>query len=187
MLAINDPPTIVSWHENFKPYGFPGLRHASISTNRWIVRVNRSDIRNYRLQGTPFSLGWEVALECGMHQLAHAVMDRALNGVEVEHYYHGELVATTRRYDNRLAQWVLEHPWIVGRNQMGREYVAGNFDALLERIEAAGLDWEDGDTLPGPGWPHDTLAEAQRREGQFFKDSWYAAHAGTADLSAKQR
>lgn len=149
-------------------------------------RTSAYNLRN-RLQNTPFSLGWEVALECGMHQLAHAVMDRALNGVEVEHYYHGELVATTRRYDNRLAQWVLEHPWIVGRNQMGREYVAGNFDALLERIEAAGLDWEDGDTLPGPGWPHDTLAEAQRREGQFFKDSWYAAHAGTADLSAKQR
>ena len=40
-----------------------------------------------RLVGTPFALGWEVALEAGITQLAHAMLDRAINGVEVPHYY----------------------------------------------------------------------------------------------------
>ena len=104
-------------------------------------RTSAYNLRN-RLAGQPFALGWEVALECGMHALAHAVMDRAVNGEEVPLYYHGELVGTTRRYDNRLAQWILENPWRVGRHQMAREYAAGGFDALLERIESAALDWE---------------------------------------------
>jgi hypothetical protein len=143
-------------------------------------RTSAYNLRN-RLQNTPFALGWEVALEMGMHQLAHAVMDRALNGVEVQHYYHGELVGTTRRHDNRLAQWVLENPWRLGRSQMAREFVSGNFDALLERIEAAGLDWEEGDALPGPGWPYDDRAAAEEREAAFERGSWYGAEAATCD------
>ena len=93
-------------------------------------------LRN-RLHGEPFALGWDVALEFGVLTLAQAVMDRALNGEEVPHYYHGELVGTTRRYDNRLAQWVLENPWTVGCRAQGRHYSAGTFDQLLDRIERA--------------------------------------------------
>ena len=52
-----------------------------------------------------------------------------------------ELVATTRRSDNRLAQWVLENPWKVGRHRIAREYASGNLDALIERIETASLHW----------------------------------------------
>ncbi|MFA7587835.1 MAG: hypothetical protein WCY11_16850, partial [Novosphingobium sp.] len=133
-------------------------------------------LRN-RLHGTPFALGWEVALEMGMHQLAHAVMDRALNGEEVQHYYHGELVGTTRRFDNRLAQWVLENPWKVGRHQIAREYTAGSFDALLERVEWPALDWSDGEPLPGPGWRGDQ-DEALAAESRFLaRESWYAEAA----------
>ena len=55
-----------------------------------------------RLAGTPFALAWEVALEAGLQQLAHALLDRALNGEERPHYYHGVLVGTSRRYDERL-------------------------------------------------------------------------------------
>ena len=141
-------------------------------------RTSAYNLRN-RLQGTPFALGWEVALEMGMHQLAHALMDRAVNGSEVQHYYHGELVATTRRHDNRLAQWVLENPWKVGRHQIAREYASGNLDALIERIETASLHWEEGESVPGPGpWPIDDPQEAEERESEFIgKQSWYAAEA----------
>jgi hypothetical protein len=143
-------------------------------------RTSAYNLRN-RLQGSPFALGWEVALEMGMHQLAHAVMDRALNGVEVQRYFQGELVATTRRFDNRLAQWVLENPWRVGRHQIAREYSGQSFDALLERIENASLGWEEGEPVPGPGWPHLDLDEALGQEAQFVRErSWYAAEAGEA-------
>ncbi len=163
-------------------------------------------LRN-RLAGTPFALGWEVALEAGLQQLAHAVMDRALNGEEVPHYYHGELVGSSRRYDNRLAAWVLENPWRLGRQQLAREYSSEGFDRLVERVECASLDWEEGETLPGripPPLPEDEAqilgflgepdreeyptdedrdeayrhAAMERDQGDFIaKRSWYAALA----------
>ena len=131
-----------------------------------------------RLVGTPFALGWEVALELGLSQLAHAVLDRAINGVEVPHYYHGELVGTSRRYDGRLSTWVLENPWKIGRSQIAREYTAEAFDTLLERIENAAFDWEEGESLPGReadlGCDALTAEEAERR---FIRGhSWYAAN-----------
>ena len=108
----------------------------SVSAAARAVGMSRTaayNLRN-RLQGQPFALGWEVALECGLHALGHAVLDRALNGEEVPHYYHGELVGTTRRYDNRLARWLLANPWKLGRHQLAREYSGQAFDALLTRI-----------------------------------------------------
>lgn len=148
-------------------------------------RTSAYNLRN-RLAGQPFALGWEVALECGMHALAHAVMDRAVNGEEVPLYYHGELVGTTRRYDNRLAQWILENPWRVGRHQMAREYAAGGFDALLERIESASLDWEAGEPVPGPGWPLEE-DDAAAAEAQFQRASWYSAEAAETARPARRR
>ena len=149
-------------------------------------RTAAYNLRN-RLQGQPFALGWEVALEFGMHALAQAVLDRALNGETVEHYYHGELVGTTRRYDNALARWVLENPWRVGRHQIAREYSAGAFDALLERIEHAGLGWEADEAVPGPGWPHAGADEAEAAESRFLRDSWYGAEAEAASKPPARR
>ena len=142
-----------------------------------------------RMQGTPFALGWEVALEAGLHQLAHAVMDRAVNGVEVPQYYHGELVGTRRHFDERLSIWLLENPWKLGRHQVAREYSAEAFDALLERIEWAGLDWEAGEALPGPGAPLGTPeGEARAVEQRFTQEqSWYAAQVAQGDLSGRRR
>lgn len=91
-------------------------------------------LRN-RMPGTPFALAWEVALEAGLQQLAHAVMDRALNGEEVPQYYHGELVGTYRKFDNRLAAWLLDNPWKVGRHQVRRELASEDWEFLLDQVE----------------------------------------------------
>lgn len=107
----------------------------SVSAAAKAVGMSRTAAYNLRrrLQDEPFALGWDLALECGMQALAQAVIERALHGETVEHYYHGELVGTTRRYDNRLAQWVLENPFKVGRNPLAREYAVG-FDRVLEQV-----------------------------------------------------
>ncbi|PLK24001.1 hypothetical protein C0V78_14680 [Novosphingobium sp. TH158] len=149
-------------------------------------RTSAYNLRN-RLQGTPFSLGWEVALEMGLHQLAHAVMDRAVNGVEVQHYYHGELVGTTRRFDNRLATWALENPWLVGRSQVAREFSAGRFDALLERVETAPLDWTEDEALPGPGWPYGEAEDGQAAQDRHVRQSWYISEAAHGDAKGAAR
>ncbi|GMN14366.1 hypothetical protein [Altererythrobacter sp. MTPC7] len=130
-------------------------------------------LRN-RLRGTPFDLGWETALELGFSQLAQAVMDRAVNGEEVPHYHGGELVGTHRKYDNRLAQWILQNPWELGRMQVAREYTSPGFEALLERIEWAGFDWEEGESLPVTGGPITDREEGRKLESGFLKTSWYA-------------
>lgn len=97
-------------------------------------RQSAYKVRN-RSPGTPFALAWEVALEAGLQQLAHAMLDRAVNGEEVPHYYHGELVGTHRKYDNRLAAWLLDNPWKIGRHQIARESASRDWPLLLDQVE----------------------------------------------------
>ena len=124
-----------------------------------------------RLVGTPFALGWEVALEAGLTQLAHAMLDRAVNGVEVPHYYKGELVGTSRQYDERLSIWIASNPWKIGRHQFPREHGAKGFDHLLARIESGPLDWteeEAGDQGSAE------LRRARSYEGAL--EGWYGSN-----------
>jgi hypothetical protein len=123
----------------------------SVTNAAFAVCMSRQSaykLRN-RLAGTPFALAWEVALEAGFQQLAHEVMDRAVNGESTPKYYHGEIVGRIVKHDNRLAMWVLDNPWKVGRQQIAREYVAEGWELLLERIECENLDWQRGEDLPG--------------------------------------
>ncbi len=117
---------------------------ASQNVRQAAAAVGMSHTAAYRLRsklrGTPFDLGWEVALEAGFSQLAHAVMDRALNGEVIEHYYNGALVGTSQRFDNSLARWILENPRKVGRSQVARECSSEGFERLLERVEAGALE-----------------------------------------------
>ena len=152
-----------------------------------------------RLASTPFALGWEVALEAGFSQLAHAMMDRAINGVEVPHYYQGELIGTSRSYDERLAIWIANNPWKVGRQQVAREFSAEGFDRLMERIEHGPLDWEDDvlsgdgddasdtiyiDALPGLEELPTTPIEAEAQQKHFIEQrSWYAALSRQEDAA----
>lgn len=74
---------------------------------------------------------------------------------------------------------MLENPWKVGRYQIAREWSAGNFEALLERIEWASLGWEDGEHIAGPGaWLGEDPKVARASEDRFVaSESWYAAAA----------
>lgn len=62
-----------------------------------------------RPEAQAFRMAWDTALDYGMRRLADAVIGRAVAGVEVPHYYRGELVGTHRRYNDRLAMWLLAH------------------------------------------------------------------------------
>lgn len=109
----------------------------SVAAAAQAVGMSRTAAYNlrHRLEDEPFGLAWDLALECGMQPLAQAVLDRALHGETVDHYYHGELIGTTRRYDNRLAQWLLQNPGMVARKPLSAEYIRG-FERLLEQVAA---------------------------------------------------
>lgn len=136
-----DPPATARHNQWTRPKMVTFLRElaatqsvAAAAKSVGMSRTAAYGLRN-RLQGQPFALGWDLALECGMQALAQALMDRALHGQEIQHYYHGELVGTTRRFDNRLAQWLLANPYKVARKPLAPEYARG-FERLLEQVAA---------------------------------------------------
>ena len=94
-----------------------------------------------RLKGQAFDLAWEVAFHHSYDVLAHAALERALNGVEVPVYYQGEKVDSYRRYDERLTVALLSRYTLGGNPAFGRlgpmaERHARDFEALLARLEA---------------------------------------------------
>lgn len=99
-----------------------------------------------RLRGTPFDKGWEAAFLSRFDVLAEAALDRALNGVEVPHYYKGELVGTSRRYDERLTLALLATRGAFVRPPQGeydpsRAFEADELAALADRVEHGPEHW----------------------------------------------
>ena len=64
--------------------------------------VSRSTAYRMRRACARFARLWDAALLLARPQVEAVLADRALNGVEETIFYHGEAVATRRRYDARL-------------------------------------------------------------------------------------
>ncbi len=101
-----------------------------------------------RLKGEPFDLAWQAALLCRFDVLAEAVIERAINGVEVPHYYQGELVGTSRRFDERAAVALLAirerfHPQRRESWHLASSYRPDEFGALVDRVEDGPETWEE--------------------------------------------
>ncbi len=102
-----------------------------------------------RLKGEPFDLAWIAALRCRFDALAEAAMERALNGVEVPHYYKGELVGTSRKFDERLTVALLlmrdsfRAPYLPD-NPPDEDYGPDEFGRLVERVESGPDTWDEG-------------------------------------------
>jgi hypothetical protein len=112
-----------------------------------------------RLKGQPFDIAWEAAFRHGYDNLAHAALDRAINGVEVPHYRASELVGTSRKYDERLTVALLAMRNRAGVPMLGRygaaaEYWGERWDAMLERVGTGPVDWSE---------EQKALGEQQRR------------------------
>src|SRR5205085_4915080 len=86
------------------------------------ARVGVSREAVYELRRRPDAQSFRLAMDLALDGAADAVEDamygRAINGVEVPHYYKGELVGTHRRYDERLAMFILRYrkPHLYGRH-----------------------------------------------------------------------
>ncbi len=99
-----------------------------------------------RLRGTPFDRAWEAAFASRFDALAEAALDRALNGVEVPHFYNGELIGTSRKYDERLTLSLLAM-----RRELVRKpkydflpeaaFETGDLAALADRVEQGPPEW----------------------------------------------
>ncbi|HYD25963.1 MAG TPA: hypothetical protein VEB68_14335 [Croceibacterium sp.] len=76
-------------------------------------RVGRSDRGAYQLLHHPeaagFRAAWDAALAFGVRRIEDGAMDRALYGVEEQVFYHGELRAVRRRFNERLVMFMLRN------------------------------------------------------------------------------
>ena len=94
------------------------------SARRAAKRVGVSHQSAYRARRAcrEFARAWDVALLSARSRAEEVLADRALDGVEEAVFYHGEEVATRRRYDSRL---LLAH--------------LARLDRLAERADLAAL------------------------------------------------
>ncbi|MBB6123832.1 hypothetical protein [Sphingobium subterraneum] len=116
----------------------------------------------YRLRAHPeagsFRLAWDNALEFAILQLQDAVFARAIKGVPIPHYYQGKKVGEHRRYDERLAQFLLRtrQPAYFGRAAeavaipvQSHQYAIALARAILS-MERDGADaFDDADAFGG--------------------------------------
>jgi hypothetical protein len=95
-----------------------------------------------------FRRAWDAALLVARTHAEEVLAVRAIEGVEEEVWYHGEVVATRRRYDSRL---LLAHLARLDRlvEDADTAALAEEFDAVLERLER-------GEDLPPPPVPAET-------------------------------
>jgi hypothetical protein len=66
------------------------------------VGVSAQAVYLARRRDRAFAAGWAAALVLAREQVEQVLADRALNGVEEQVFYRGDVIATRRRYDTRL-------------------------------------------------------------------------------------
>jgi hypothetical protein len=76
--------------------------HVGMSTSSAYALRIRPDAQGFRI-------AWDAALDFGARRLSDEAMSRAVHGEVVPHYYKGELVGEHRRYDNKLAMFLLRY------------------------------------------------------------------------------
>jgi hypothetical protein len=142
------------------------------------AHVGKSREAAYRLKRRDalFARGWDAALVLARAVSAEALASRAIDGVEEEIWYRGELVGTRRKYDSRL---LLAHMARLDRiaERHGAEQDASRFDEILALVGdepvPAGIDCdEDGMTMPRD----DYMAMVSDDAEVDFDEAWAAEH-----------
>jgi len=122
-----------------------------------------------RLRGEPFDMAWGAAFQSSFDLLAEAAIERAINGVEVPHFYQGELVHTSRHYDERLTLGLLAmrqnflcppaphwHPASACRSD--------DFAALVAQVEHGAGTWAQQEEADSAEDEAETRAAARRSD-----------------------
>lgn len=175
------------------------IQSCSVSAAARAVGMSRQSAYRLRarLSGQPFDIAWEAALEFGLQQLAHAALDRAMNGVEEAVFHGGEQIGTRTRYDERLTMFLLSNPARIGRRPLKREHMLERWDDLLSFVRQAPPDRETAQaeiaaleqTPEGAARIAAALAGAEEEERAFLATrSHHAARArDDADSRAPRR
>ena len=90
-----------------------------------------------KLKGQAFDLAWEVAFHHSYDVLAHAALDRALNGTEMPVFFQGEQIGSYRKYDAIFLAGRAAYGRAAEQADFGRRFFvwAGDGTAWPERRE----------------------------------------------------
>lgn len=141
------------------------------------ARVGISAEAVYRLRRRPdaqsFRLAMDLALDGAVDQVEDGAFSRAIRGVEIPHYYKGELVGTHRRYDERLAMFIMRYrkPERYGRHLDRREAVRHPERAALGMADL--LAWVENDARRDEAGLRRTVATQIAAEED---ESWDETH-----------
>jgi hypothetical protein len=129
--------------------------------------------RHFDAQG--FRLAWDAALGYAIRRLSDAVYARAIHGVAVPHYYKGEVVGEHRRYDERLAMFLLRYrdPLHYAKGWDKIEPMNGHEEIYAVRLARMLLHVESGDLdlpMSAPAPPRAARADAERGEDDATPD-----------------
>lgn len=101
------------------------------------VGLSAESAYRLRRRDTVFARAWNAAVLLGRDNSVEVLSERAVDGVEEEIWYRGEMIGTRRRYDSRL---LLAHlarlDRLVDEADAKAQEWAGNFDAVLGSIAA---------------------------------------------------
>lgn len=153
-IATPDAPAPVQRHDGWTPRRQAAfLRRLcetqSVSLAARSVGMGRQSAYKLRarLADQPFGAGWRLALRNARNSVLDAAIERAVHGVEVPHYWKGELIGTSRRFDERLTTALLGAGMLQRSDPAGGpaecEFVARGLPRLLERIATGPAHWRD--------------------------------------------
>jgi hypothetical protein len=134
------------------------------------ARVGMSREAAYRLRRREplFARAWDAALVRAREACAEVLASRALNGIEEEVWYKGELVGTRRKFESRL---LLAHMARLDKQAEGNPAAtedAERFDELLARVA--------GEEVPAEIAIDDALpperGQAIEIAGEIAADAW---------------
>ncbi|AMO72699.1 hypothetical protein [Sphingorhabdus sp. M41] len=111
----------------------------NVQASAYFVQRTRQSAYDLKRRDPDFARAWLAALVLAREEAQDKLQERAIEGVEEEVFYHGEVVATRRRYDSRL---LLAH--------------LARLDKIAEQIPAQRGAARFGDMLDAIGKGEDT-------------------------------
>ncbi|MGQ0661362.1 hypothetical protein [Sphingosinicella sp.] len=141
-------------------------RSVGMSPESAYALARREDAQSFRV-------AWELALDNAVRRIADEAISRCINGVPVPHFYKGEQVGEHRRYDDRLAMFLLRYrnPHRYGRH-LDRLEPQGFAETQAQNLGHA-LEWVLRDAVrEGAGLPRfvvDKIPESDDDAEEFVR------------------
>ena len=134
------PPTRAIRHDGWLPelrvkFLEALARTGNVGASAYYVQLSRQSAYDLRRRDPDFARAWRAALVLARDVAEDALQERAIEGIEEPVFYHGECVATRRRYDSRL---LLAHLARLDRvaEEIPAQRGAARFEDMLEAIRS---------------------------------------------------